>query len=355
MNWSFPIGRLLGSELRVHVTFLLLLAWIGASAYAADGAEAALFNVLFVAAVFLCVVLHEYGHALMARRFGIRTPDITLLPIGGLARLERMPSDPGQEIAVALAGPAVNIVIWALLWMVFGMPTEAQLLAQDYDAQQFLSRLAAINLLLAVFNMVPAFPMDGGRVLRALLSYFTSRNRATRLAATAGQAIAVVAGLWALYSGQIILALVAVFIFLAAQAEAADVAGRAVAKGLLARDAMITRFEALRPGASMAVAAQALIRTTQHEFPVVSEDGRLAGFLTRTALFRAMAEGRATQPVDSAMEHDIPQLALTAPLQDVLDALSGADAVAIVGREGQLLGYVTRENIGELMVLRSQR
>ena len=166
MSWSFPIGRLFGSELRVHATFFLLLVWIGTVSWMAEGTLAAIMSLLFIIALFACVVAHEFGHALMARRFGIRTPDITLLPIGGMARLERMPEEPRQEIAVAIAGPAVNVAIWALLTVFLGARTDMSTLQTlDDPAAGFLARLATVNLLLVLFNLIPAFPMDGGRVL----------------------------------------------------------------------------------------------------------------------------------------------------------------------------------------------
>lgn len=357
MGWSFPIGRLFGSELRVHATFFLLLAWIGASAWAAGGPSAALWNVVFVLALFACVVAHEFGHALMARRFGIRTPDITLLPIGGLARLERMPEKPGQEIAVAVAGPMVNVAIWLIMVGVFGVSAGASALDGPLgNPGAFLSQLAAVNLMLALFNALPAFPMDGGRVLRAVLGLFTDRVTATRLAAQAGQVIAFGLGIAGLLSGNLVLILVAFFVFVAAGAESSDVAMRAVSRTMRARDAMITTYEPLRPDDTLGTAAQALIRTTQHEFPVLDGDGTLAGFLTRAALFQAMAEHRGGEAVASAMTTEVPVLPLDAPLERVLDALAhGAEAVAIASHGGDFLGYVTRENIGELMVLRGQR
>jgi stage IV sporulation protein FB len=221
MTWSFSIGRLLGSELRVHVTFFLLIAYVGWSAWSAGGAVAAALNVAFVLALFACVVAHEFGHALMARRFGIRTPDITLLPIGGVARLMRMPHKPGQEIAVALAGPAINVVIAGVLYLVVGRLDMISVLASDGTLNGFLSRLAAVNVWLVLFNLIPAFPMDGGRVLRAMLAFFTDRRRATRIAAFVGQAIAVVFAAYGVYTGWFLLVLVAVFVFMAARAEKA--------------------------------------------------------------------------------------------------------------------------------------
>ncbi|MBP0483038.1 site-2 protease family protein [Sagittula salina] len=352
MTWSFPIGRLLGSELRVHATFFLLLAWIGASAYGTSGAAAAVDSVLFVLLLFACVVAHEYGHALMARRYGIRTPDITLLPIGGLARLDRMPEKPGQEIAVALAGPAVNIVIWGVLTLA-GASAAPEVLADMTAPGGLAARVASVNLVLAVFNMLPAFPMDGGRVLRAALSLKMDRVRATRIAANAGQVLATALGLWGLYSGGIILVLIALFIWVAAEGEAQDVSVRSTARNLLLRDAMITSFEALSPKDTLHTAGQTLIRTTQHEFPILDADQRLLGFLTRQALFTAMAQQHAG-PVADFMS-DVPALPLSAPLLKVLEALEKAPAVAAVDQAGHVLGYVTAENIGELMVLRRPR
>jgi Zn-dependent protease/CBS domain-containing protein len=358
LSWSFPIGRLFGSELRVHATFFLLLLWIGAAAYFAGGWAATVENLLFIAALFACVVAHEYGHALMARRYGIATPDITLLPIGGMARLERMPDDPKQEIAVALAGPAVNVAIWAILVVLFGAETRLDRLAAIEDpAQGFLGRLAVVNLFLVVFNMIPAFPMDGGRVFRALLSIRMGRVAATRVAARAGQAMAFVFGFLGLASGNPLLMLIGVFVFIAASAESADVALRDVARSLMARDAMITAYEALDEDATLATAAAALIRTTQHEFPVVGVDGQLLGFLTRGALFRAMAEDNRTGPIAPLIRRDIPQVVLTAPLETALDAMQkeSAPAVGVTDRQGHLIGYITPENVGELMALRRAR
>ena len=338
MTWTFRLGHLLGSELRVHATFFLLLAWVAAAAWADSGPAAALDNTLFILALFGCVVAHEYGHALMARRYGIKTPDITLLPIGGMARL---------------AGPAVNVVIWGVL-IAFGASTEMEALADPTNPQDFLGRLAAVNLFLAVFNLIPAFPMDGGRVLRAALSMGMDRVRATRIAATAGQVAAFLFGFLGLTSGNLILLLIALFIFVAAQAEARDVESRDMAAGLHLRDAVITSFESLSPSDPMHVAAQTLIRTTQHEFPVLHGDGRLAGFLTRQALFRAMAEGHNTHPVGEEME-EVPALPLSAPLAKAMDALQQAPAVAATDPGGHVVGYVTSENLGELMVLRSRK
>ncbi len=356
MAWSFSLGRLLGSELRVHVTFFLLLAWVGFAAYSSGGLPAAIDNVVFVLALFACVVAHEFGHALMARRYGIRTPDITLLPIGGLARLERMPEKPMQEVWVALAGPAVNIAIWAIL-VVLGASIQLGSLDQiDSAATGLLSRLAYVNLLLAAFNMIPAFPMDGGRVFRALLCMKMERAKATRIAALGGQIVAVGLGFLGLTSGNPILVLIAVFVFIAANAENQDVALRSVARRVMARDAMITEFKALSPDDTLATTAQAVIHTTQHEFPVLAQDGSLMGFVTRDRLFTALAgDHPRSESAVSIMDTNIPQVELTSGLDKVLNGLhKGAPAIAVRTKSGHMVGYITRENIGELMVIQGR-
>ncbi|WP_299663414.1 site-2 protease family protein [uncultured Ruegeria sp.] len=356
MAWSFSLGRLLGSELRVHVTFFLLLAWVGFAAYSNGGLPAAIDNILFVLALFACVVAHEFGHALMARRFGIRTPDITLLPIGGLARLERMPEKPMQEVWVALAGPAVNIAIWAAL-VVLGAGIQLGSLAQiDSAGTGLLNRLAYVNLLLAAFNMIPAFPMDGGRVFRALLCMKMERAKATRIAATAGQVVAVGLGFLGLTSGNPVLVLIAVFVFIAANAENQDVALRSVTRRVKARDAMITEFKALSPDDTLATAAQAVIHTTQHEFPVLAQDGGLVGFVARDRLFAALASDQPrSESAASVMDTNIPKVGPTIGLDQVLNGLhKGAPAIAVCTRSGHMVGYITRENIGELMVIQGR-
>ncbi|MGV6847972.1 MAG: site-2 protease family protein [Marinibacterium sp.] len=353
MSWSFSIGRLFGSELRVHATFFLLLIWIGAAAWINSGPQAAVVNIAFILALFACVVAHEFGHALMARRFGVRTPDITLLPIGGMARLERIPEKPAEEIAVAVAGPAVNVVIWAVLTLFLGAGTHLDALQNiDDTGQGFVARLAAVNLFLVLFNLIPAFPMDGGRVLRAALAIPYGRVKATRLASAAGQFLAFGFGFVGLTSGNPLLLLIAVFVFLAAAAENSDVALHAKTHNVPARDAMITTFEALTPTDTLDSAGRALVRTTQAEFPVLTDDRVLAGFLTRATIMSAMERHAAATPVGDLMDASVPSVRLDDPLDNAIAALSGgAPAVAVNDRAGHFLGYITRENIGEWMVV----
>ena len=225
MPGSITIARIAGSEIRIHVTFLLLLAWIGIADYLAGGGRGGASTAsLFILAVFVCVLLHELGHALAARRYGIATPDITLLPIGGLARLSRMPDKPSEEIVIAIAGPLVNVVIALVLFLALGATFDVRAVAHlDDPTYGLLARVASANVTLVLFNLIPAFPMDGGRVLRALLAFRLGRRRATEIAARIGQGLAFVFGLLGLLDGQPFLVLIAIFVFLAAQSEAGDV------------------------------------------------------------------------------------------------------------------------------------
>jgi stage IV sporulation protein FB len=353
MSWSFPIARLFGSEIRIHVTFFLLLAWIGIAHYQQGGWPAAVQGIVFILAIFACVVAHEFGHALAARRYGIRTPDITLLPIGGLARLEKMPEKPGEEIVVALAGPAVNVVIALALILFMNARFDMEALQRlDNPAISFIVRLASVNIFLVLFNLIPAFPMDGGRVLRAVLSFWFSRTRATNIAARIGQALAFAFGFVGLMQGNPMLIFIAIFVYLAATAEAQSVGLQDVSRSLGVRDAMITHFETLGPRATIREATDLLLRTTQHEFPVVDEGGRLLGFLTRSAMVQALSKSGPDTPVSDVMAAAVPTVPQSARLEEALKQLQGRGAaVAVLDWDGRLVGYVTPENIGELMMV----
>src|SRR5512134_291251 len=215
MAWSFKIFTLAGVPVRLHVTFLLLLVWLAALFWMRAGPSAAAEGVLFILLLFGSVVLHEFGHVLAARRYGIATADVTLLPIGGAASIAPPPENPSQEVVIALAGPAVNVAIWLVLMLIADLPTmTAESARLDEPGATLLSRVASANLLLAIFNMIPAFPMDGGRVLRALIATRLGFVRATRIAAGVGQALAVVFAFLGLF-GSPLLVLIAIFVFLA--------------------------------------------------------------------------------------------------------------------------------------------
>lgn len=354
MSWSINIGRIAGIELKIHLTFLLLLAWIAVAYYISGGAQAAIEGVLFICAVFACVVLHEFGHAMAARMYGIGTRDITLLPIGGLARLERFPEKPGQEIVVAAAGPAVNVVIAILLILILGTSVQPDVLAEVENPQiGFFTKLAAVNIFLVLFNLIPAFPMDGGRVLRALLSYRMDRAAATRVAASIGQGLAFAFGFAGLIYGNAILVFIAIFVYLAAGAEAASEGLMALSRGLKVDDAMIRDYQTLRPDQTVDDGAEALIRTTQREFPIVDGAGRLRAFLLREQMVQALARSGPRTPVLEAAA-DAP---VTVPSGTRLDLAlkrmqeAGQQTIGVLDGSGRLIGYISQENVAELMML----
>jgi Zn-dependent protease/CBS domain-containing protein len=358
MGWSIRLFSVAGTAVRIHLTFFLLLAFFALVGWRQGGAPAAIDLVVFIALLFVCVVLHEFGHVFAARVYGIRTSDVTLLPIGGVASLERMPEKPGQEIVVALAGPAVNLAIAAVLAIGLGASFDLGQMAQLDEARSSLvGRVAAANVVLCVFNLIPAFPMDGGRVLRALLAIPMGYTRATRVAATIGQGLAFAFGLLGLVFGNPLLVLVAVFIFLAASGEAGYVQAREYTRGYLAGHAMITAFKTLGPSAIADDAASLLLRTTQQEFPVVDGAGMLRGVLTRDALIKALQQRGGTTPVLEIMDRDIPTVPEKACLDNVFERLqrSATRLVGVVDPAGRLVGYITAENLSELIMIQSSR
>jgi stage IV sporulation protein FB len=354
MAWSFPIATVRGTVIRIHVTFFLLLAWIGAMHARQGGLADALAGMAFISIVFACVVLHELGHAAAARRYGIATPDITLLPIGGVAQLERIPEEPWREIAIALAGPAVNVGICLVLALAMGgVPALAEGVSVEDPRAGFAARLFWVNAFLVLFNLIPAFPMDGGRVLRAALALRLSHGEATRIAARIGQGVAILLGFAGLF-GAPLLIFIALFVWLGAAGEAAEETLRSATRSLVAEDAMETRFEALPPEADVAAAAESLLRTPQQDFPVVDGAGRLMGVLTRDAIIHSLRAEGPTTPVVGAMERAIPRVSRRAPLAEALAALSrgGAPAVAVEDPGGRLAGLITPANVAELVALR---
>ena len=246
MKWSWKLGEFAGIGVYIHATFLLIIAWIAFTHLRqGDDLPTALLGVLFVLTLFGCVVLHEFGHALTARRFGIRTRDITLYPIGGVARLERMPDQPTQELWVALAGPAVNVVIASVLFAIqYAAGSLVPLDEQTMVNGPFLEQLMIVNIFLVVFNMLPAFPMDGGRVLRALLAMRMNYVQATQIAASLGQAMAFFFGFLGLWANPV-LVFIAFFVWIGAAQEASMVQMKFALGAIPVAQAMLTNFRAI--------------------------------------------------------------------------------------------------------------
>jgi len=354
MRWSLNIGTIAGTAVRVHVTFLLFLGWIFLAELASGGPEEAWADLLFMVLLFACVLAHEFGHIFTARAFGVATPDVTLLPIGGVARLERIPEEPRQEFLIAIAGPAVNVVIAFALVLLAGAHLNLGALAGVENARNsMLDRLATVNLFLAVFNMIPAFPMDGGRVLRALLAARLGHTRATEVAAAVGQGAAFLLGFIGLFWNPILI-FIAIFVYLAASSESHMAALRAMAHGVPVTNAMMTQIARLTPQAHVDEAVETLLRTSQSEFPVVDGTSRPVGVLGRGDLIRAIKQLGPDARVADVMNPKVPTVGYRSCLDDALRLLQekSAPAVAVVDAQGLLVGLVTSETIGEMLMLR---
>ena len=350
MRWTIPLGTLLGIRIELHVTFLLFIIWIAvAQGIFAGNAAAALSTIVLLLLVFGCVLLHELGHALAARRYGIVTRDIILLPIGGVARLQRMPERPQQEIVVAIAGPMVNVIIASLLALVLN--AVGQPLTPTLDGG-LLQALLLLNVWMVLFNLIPAFPMDGGRVLRAVLALRLPYTRATRIAAGLGQAIALLFVLFGLWKNQPGLMFVGLFVFLAAGEERAMVQSRSSLEGVPVRAAMLTDFRRLDARDPLRRAAEFLVAGSQQDFPVVDGDQPI-GVLTRDDLIRGIQGRGADLPVGDVRRRDGQFAEANEPLDQTVARMRehGRSALPVL-RGGQLVGLITLENIGDLLLVR---
>ncbi len=351
--WSWRIARIAGVDIYMHATFVLLLAWVALTPLLhGQGGFEAVAGVGLMVSVFALVVLHELGHALAARRFGIRTRDITLLPIGGVSRMERIPDDPRQELLVAIAGPAVNVALALLLFCALAAMGGSLGVAElRVPGAPFVAKLMWINVGLAVFNMIPAFPMDGGRVLRALLATRMSHVRATDVAARVGRGLAVAFGLAGVVFNPMLI-LIALFVWMGATQEAVVEHVRSSLETVTVGEAMITRFRALSPTETVAFALEHALGGFQHDFPVLDE-GRVVGVLTRVDVLRAVASTGTRQRVADCMRRDFPTIEASETLANAIQSLdlTACPAVPVV-RDGRLAGILTSERIAELVALR---
>jgi len=353
MKWSLKLGRILGIDVYVHFTFLLLLGFVGLAHWLPGRSlAAALTGMLFFAGLFVCVLLHEYGHALAARKYGIATRDITLLPIGGLARLERMPDKPSQELVVALAGPLVNVVIAVGLFVGLMLTGNWQPLSSlTTTSGNLVERLLVVNVFLVLFNLLPAFPMDGGRVLRSLLAMRMQYARATRIAARIGQGMAALFGFAGLFGNPMLL-LIALFVWIGAGQEAAAVEMKSFFAGVSVREAMLTDFRSLSPSQPLGDAARLLLAGSQQDFPVI-ENGEVVGVLAHARLIEALHERGMDTLVGEVMERTFHATSADEGLDAALGRLEPGHATLLpVMWNRQLVGLLTAENVGEFYMIR---
>jgi Zn-dependent protease/CBS domain-containing protein len=352
LRWSWKLVTVAGIDVYVHGTFLLLIAFVAFSdLVAGQGVAAMVRGTLLVLAVFTTVVLHELGHALTARRFGLATRDITLLPIGGVARLEKMPDEPTQQLLVALAGPTVSLSIALVLFGVVRLldgPVGIEYVR--HASGPFLTQLMWINVSLAVFNLLPGYPMDGGRILRALLAMRMAPERATQIAARVGQGVAVIFGLVGLFVSPFLI-VIALFVWLGAQAEHSVSTVKVALAGLSVRHGMITDFRTVSATDPLSRAVDLTLAGFQQDFPVM-DGARLVGVLAYGDLLKGLAERGKDLPVQQAMRAELE----TASPSDGLDGAmtrmqQGGSRVLMVVENEKVVGLLTVGNIGELLAL----
>ena len=363
MGGSFKIGRFSGIDVRVHWTFLLLLAFFAFVGYQNSGSlVGALTPTAAIVALFVCVVLHEFGHSLVAQRLGIVVRSITLLPIGGVSNLESTPEKPSDEVKITLAGPLVNVVLAPVffgLGLLLGaeprMPTD--LFAGIGSVGQFFFYLGYLNVVLAIFNLIPAFPLDGGRVLRGLLATRLGASRATDIAARVGQLFAFAFFLIGLLGGNFILALIGVFVFFGANGEAQMVRQRELTRGLSVSDVMGTkpRTETVTPDHTFGQVLESVIHGYQEDFPILDESGRLVGMITREEIMAAAHSPEKYQSVRDLMKTDVPTISSQSDLFEVgLPTLQQSGLRALpVTEDGELVGMLTIEDVGQASLLGS--
>ncbi len=350
MGWSITIGHIAGTAIRLHFTFLLFLVWLGVADYLAGGPAAAIATVSFILLVFLCVTLHEFGHIFMARRFGVHTPEVILSPIGGIANMERLPEEPAHELLVAIAGPLVNVAIAVLLMLVFGLGL-GRLTTIDFETATVAERLLLVNVTLVLFNLVPAFPMDGGRVLRALLAMRMGAAPATALAARIGQGFAFLFVILGLFYNPILM-LVGIFIYFAAASEEQTAAFKGFASGLRVSDAMEPSPVTLGQGSLLSQAIDMLLATPQRDFPVLDEKSHVIGLLDREAMLAGLRNHGGDAEVSLVMRETEP-LRSDLPLTEAYGQMrsKGVKAAVVTDAAGRITGVLTIENIGEMMMV----
>jgi len=353
MKWSISAGRVFGISLRIHLTFFLLLLFVFATVLSERGFKDAALSALFICAIFVCVVIHEIGHSLIARRFGKQTKSITLLPIGGMATMEEMPRNPGQEIAIALIGPLINLVIAGLLYALVGWQVGVAIPGLYLESGgAFVAGLIGVNIMLAVFNLIPAFPMDGGRVLRGMLAMRMNYVRATTWAASIGQAIATVFIFYGVFYN-FWLALIGIFLYLGAGSEKQQVVLQSLLAEVPAGEAMTTEYISLRPGDLLVNALEHFHHGSQQDFPVIGDNG-IEGVLTRDRILASIHIKGLNVPVSEVMDENFSSVSPRMGLDEVYKKLlaSGKTAVAVMDA-GELKGMICLDGISKYFMVRA--
>jgi len=343
--------RLMGVPVRLHFTFVLLLIFLIVTGFGSN--QTGLNYAIYLFALFASVLVHEFAHAFVGARNGVRTLEIVMFPIGGVSRLQRNPK-PTEEFWIAMAGPLANLLISIALfgYLYFRhMPISAVVAFIEPSDGNVIDRIAQANLILAAFNIIPAFPMDGGRMLRAVLSRFRSEDEATRMAAWTGRMLAISMGLYGLLYSHFLLVFVAFFVYLGAAQESAAALGRTLTTGIPVRAAMLTEYHTLTHGNTIRDAANLLLATSQQDFPIVHSE-QVIGLLGRNALLRAMANDGPDAYVAGYMEREYTTLKPDMNLAEVLPLMAHSGACALVMDGERLMGLLTAENLSQFLLLR---
>lgn len=362
MKWSIPIGRVFGIAIHIHATFLLLLGYVAWIGYEDRGSNGMFWALLMILGMFACVGLHELGHSLVAQRLGVQVRSITFLPIGGVAGMKSIPENPRHELAITVAGPLVNVVIAGVLLLFFRRLDFSLWPGNDnfwpyfppLNTRGFLESLLRANIIMVEFNLIPAFPMDGGRILRALLAMAMRYLRATAIAVTIGQAIAVIFFVYGIFHNSLMLPIIGFFIFWGAETEERMVRMRAVLRDLDVDDVMNRNFTTVLPTDSIAHCLEKIYQTGQEDFPVL-DNGQLVGLVTRNEILKAVHERGTSVPVAMAMRRVFkaisPRTKLTKAHEEMM---SGDGSTFPVMEDGQLVGLLSIDNISRYVLLANE-
>ena len=354
MKWSTKLGSFRGINVYIHFTFWLIFIWIGVIYWSRyHNLNSVIEGILLVTAVFGCVLLHEFGHALTAQKYGINTKDITLLPIGGLAKLEKIPDKPIQEFWITLAGPAVNVVIALILFTILYVSGNTNPLQNlNIIEGSFLAKLLLANIVLVVFNVLPAFPMDGGRILRSILAMQMNYNKATKIAVSIGQGMAFLFGFIGLLTNPFLI-IIALFVWIGATMEGSMVQLRSLLGGIRVKDAMITDFRTLNIKDNLSKAVELVISGSQKDFPVMEGD-ILSGFLIQKDLLRSLSQTGKSTLVSEAMTKEYNVVGEDELLDESFQKFENFECKTIaVLKNKKITGLLTLDNIGEFVSIRN--
>jgi Zn-dependent protease/predicted transcriptional regulator len=355
MKWSLFVGKVSGIKIYIHWTFLILIFWVIASGERLGyGTEEILWNLGFIMAIFACIVLHELGHALTAKQFNFKTRHITLLPIGGVAQIEGLPDKPVQEFLVASMGPVVNLAISFILFIILKIINAYPLPSGDMhlSKETFIFQLYTVNIFLALFNLIPAFPMDGGRILRAILSIKLSRLRATRIAAYVAQFIAILfIFLGFLYNP--FLVLIGLFVLVGARTEAGMEETKSLLNNIKISDVLMHNYSELQIGEPVSKAVSVMLDSQERSF-IIKDDGTVKGTLSKREILEGLSRFGADVPIEQIMRTKIVPLHEQDKINEVMQIFSeGTDTLMPVFEGDKITGVINLENIYEFVEVQS--